>query len=763
MFCENFRVGSCSIMIKNKHSLLVGLSLLVLGFSGLIAQILLVRELTATFSGNELSLGIILGNWLLGTAMGSLWARRVNRRSVALLISFHLLLPLLLYVQVYLARTAKSFLGFPFYELLSPGSIFLISFLALIPYSFLCGFGFVFLSKLYVQKKEKRIGKAYLLETIGATGGGLLSYLLVRFLAPFQICALLGILNTAMAFSIGALWLKNLLRTAFTFILLLAQVLFLFTGSKALEKISAQRQWKGRHLVEYEHSLYGNISVIEEEGEYNIYENGELFFSSANKEAEEENVHLSLLQHPFPKKILFIGGGLGYIEEILKHPIEKVDYVQLDPQLIQINKNFLSPSQKRTLTNSKVNIHLTDARAFIRTSMERYDVVILNLPDPVSLQINRVYTKEFFQEVGRILNKRGIFVLHIFSSSVYLNPQLIRYNISVYNTLKAVFPYTLIIPGENLYLFASFSPILTYKINTLEKRWEERRIVNKYFTLYHLWNKIDLQKIDYVKRSLKRIKSIPLNMDFHPVSFYYYLIVHNSFFYPSHTYLLEKLSTIKMTHILLFSLLLLFFLQLRKTGISQASKLCIFTSGFAGLSLETVILLCFQIIYGYIYSQIGMIIACFMAGLGMGSYLSSKRLASRKFCAQRALSKLELSISAYALLLPFIFSSLSKPEVGKGVGLFFFLSGVIGTCVGAEYPLANHLLLKEKDVGGKVEKAVGTVYSADLLGGLSGAILTSLFLIPLLGIFSTCTIVAMSNLMTLILISRASSYDRPFC
>jgi len=52
----------------NKH---FSVAILAKGFSGLVAQILLLRELLIVFSGNELSIGIILANWLILGAIGS--------------------------------------------------------------------------------------------------------------------------------------------------------------------------------------------------------------------------------------------------------------------------------------------------------------------------------------------------------------------------------------------------------------------------------------------------------------------------------------------------------------------------------------------------------------------------------------------------------------------------------------------------------------------------------------------------------------------
>ena len=765
----------------HKKSFLFPLSIICLGFSALIGQVVLIRELTTTFQGNELSLGIALGSWLLGTALGTYLSKRPISKikdKISFIIILQILISFLLYSQLFLARTIKTFAHIPFYELVNPLFIFFSCLLTLCPLSFICGFAFVLLCKIYPVKSakggaaeplfnrvnasqketSKKIGQAYILEAAGATIGGILfSYLLIKYFHSFQIAALLGILNLCLAFLLAIFYrpLKKAL-IPLSFILFLANIVFLFAGSNYLQRTSAEKQWQGKKLIEYKDSIYGNIAVIKKGEQFSIYGSGGLFFTTADKEFEEELIHLSLLQHPLPESVLLIGGGISHIEELFKYSLKRVNYVELDPLLIKTNQKFLSRPQKQILQNPRVNIHFTDGRFFVKNCRQKYDVIILNLPDPSTLQINRFYTREFFEEISKILNRKGVFSLHISSSAVYLNPQVARYNSSVYQTIRKVFPYTAIIPGEVLYIIASPANIPTSDIKILAQRWKQRNLTTKYFTFYHLYDKFDPEKIDYVLKSLRKAGKTQINLDFHPISFYYNLIVYNSFFHPRQTGFWEAISGIGREIIFIFLLILYLFIRWKKINIFSASKLCIFTTGFAGLCLETVILLSFQILYGYIYAKIGIIIAAFMLGIAVGAWLSTKSLARSN--PQKTLAKLEFSVFVYALILPLLLFAVSKIGILLEGGIFFLLAAIIGGLLGAEFPVINYLFLsRKKELTSQIEKSVGAIYAADLLGGFSGAILTSVFLIPILGIFSTCLIVAMLNLMTFLLIRSNSN------
>ena len=89
-------------------------AILVKGFSGLVAQILLLRELLIVFSGNELSIGIILANWLILGAFGSYVLGRRAERSKYPLEAFTvitILFSLSLLTAIYLTRILKVAMG----------------------------------------------------------------------------------------------------------------------------------------------------------------------------------------------------------------------------------------------------------------------------------------------------------------------------------------------------------------------------------------------------------------------------------------------------------------------------------------------------------------------------------------------------------------------------------------------------------------------------------------------------------------------------
>ncbi len=183
-------------------------------------------------------------------------------------------------------------------------------------------------------------------------------------------------------------------------------------------------------------------------------------------------------------------------------------------------------------------------------------------------------------------------------------------------------------------------------------------------------------------------------------------------------------------------------------------------AGFSQAAIQIAILFSFQIIYGYLYFKLGLLFTFFMLGLAIAGWLAGRQ-DSGDDRLRRKFIFLQLSIAIYAFLFPaaVILLSLAKPNYAYwfGANIFFpalsFLSGLQG---GALFVLANKVYLKPRLLhlaSGEVRNdekgagaSAGLTYGLDLLGSCAGAILTAVFMIPVLGLAQTCLIIGLFNL-----------------
>jgi spermidine synthase len=175
--------------------------------------------------------------------------------------------------------------------------------------------------------------------------------------------------------------------------------------------------------------------------------------------------------------------------------------------------------------------------------------------------------------------------------------------------------------------------------------------------------------------------------------------------------------------------------------LSNLSLSAIFVAGFTSIFLEMIIVLSFQIFYGYIYSKIGLILTLFMLGLALGAFLMQKRASQKRINFKNLIliQFFQVALVSFLLFLIIYFSRISPPEllVECFLLLVITLCGIIG---GMEFTLANHLFLEKRSV-----KKVGTGYSVDLFGSSLSSILASAILIPLLGIPATLMMILVIN------------------
>ena len=683
------------------------LPVLALGFSDMITQIILLRETISIFYGNELVIGIILANWMLITGAGSWLGKfsdRIKQKDIFLVfvLIFLAILPIII---IFLLSVLKSVL-FPTGSMLSIIHVLYISFIILLPFCLLSGFLFTFLSYFISEKYSSNlISKVYSWEAIGHILGGLFfSFILVYYFKTFQSLIFLMAIDLAVSFIISLnLKMKGWIKY---FITALTLILLFLTIHIDLDTVSKKLLFKDQELVLNENTPYGNLVITKSGEQLNFFENNSLLFTTRNIIENEEDVHYAMVQHPDPQDVLLVSGGIsGTIGEILKYNVNKIDYIEINPRLVEIGKNY-----NKELENEKINIIKQDARLFIKYNPNRYDVILLNLSEPTTAQINRFYTIDFFRELKKILNERAVVSLSLMSTANYVSEEARQINSVLYNTLKQIFKYILVVPGKKNYYLVS-----DHELNiNIARLIEEKSIDNVYVNQYYIDDRLLEDRSKFILENLD--KNTRINKDFTPVSYYQQLRYWLSYF--------------KINYWILGGIILIIFIIL----ISRLNiyNFGLFTGGFAASSIEVILLIGFQVLYGYVYHATGIIITLFMAGLAFGA-LFMHRLFPVNI---KNYTRIQFGIGVYTILLPFILLFLKSvtfhPLLLKVI--FYIIAFNIAILFGMLFSFAS-----------KIQKAgisivTGEAYSADMFGAALGALLMSALIIPLLGLVNAAII-----------------------
>jgi len=736
----------------------IGLAVFVAGSTSLLLQVLLTRELLVSFFGNELCIGLILMDWLLLVALGAALAGRFLdklRPSFALLAGSELLLGLILPVQIYLARTVGGYSTLFPGQIVDPISMILLSAAVLAPGCLLLGAQFAWCCRLFGgdEKSEStaNIAAVYVLEAVGSIVGGVLFHFwLADNLQTMRIVLVLALLNAVAALIVSSHLTRDRPRqicrgigAVLTIILLLAVVTM---WANRLERVTTARRWPGFELVASRHTRYGNVAVTRLNHQLNIFHDNLLMFTSQDQLATEELAHLVMLQHPDPQAVLIMGGGLaGLIGEVLKHQPARVDYVELDRQAVGVIASELPEWLRAPLHDDRVNIIYADALAYLRgTNTTRYDVIINNVGDPMTAVLNRFHTRQAFAQAAAHLKSPGIYCTSLSYPQTHLSGPRRMLHASVYSALQNSFPQVLALPDGRIYYLAAADPhSLTIDAQLLAERLTARNIQTSYITPYFLQTLMVPFQRELLKDSLAQV-SAPVNDDFRPITYYYFLRLWIQQFVPGSVEIKPT-----PTHILSATLGLLA-LCIISAGLAwwggssatrrRAIAAAIAVTGIIEMSMQLVIIFSFQVIAGSLFYQIGILMTLFMVGLATGGYTARRLVTSRRGGAIMLTATL-VGLEVASALMPSILTWLATHRQLASVVLGV-CAAIFGTLGGLGYPAAVEVCA----VRGGHARAGASLYASDLSGAALGALVVSTVIIPVAGLGYTCLILAVLSL-----------------
>ncbi|HUL23399.1 MAG TPA: fused MFS/spermidine synthase [Thermodesulfobacteriota bacterium] len=750
-------------------------SLLIQGLSGIIAQVVLMRELLVSFHGNELTLGIILANWLILVGIGSFVIGKIENveRSTELFGLFQLVFAVAFPLTLYLCRIFRNILLFTPGEGLGLGAIFYSSLLILLPITLPQGALFTCGCRLYsrtIREDISSIGRVYALESTGAVAGGVLvTFFLIQHLHSFEIALIIS-LTTALV-SIFLVWPKpRSPHPAFQRTLWILAILFslvfayslLSQTSNAVHQSSLHSQWRDLNVIYNGNSIYGNTTVTKKDEQFTFFVNGipTLTTPVPDTASIEDFVHFPMLFHDKPESLLILSGGAGgMIHEILKYPVKRVDYVELDPLLLELVQKFPTPLTQSEISDPRVRVQYTDNRFFVKRTQDRFDLIFVGLSAPQDLQTNRLFTSEFFSVARGKMNPGGIIVLSLPGSLTYISPELRDLNGCILDTLRRIFRAVRVIPGDTTLFLASDSSELDRVtaadlVGRVEKRKIKTSLFNKgyvEFRLHEQWEKWFLESIER--------REIRINSDFRPVGVFLSLSYWNALFSPSLAVIFKWFEgfslRISISVLILFTLLMAALFLKRPRVSRQSIPYAIFTTGLSGMIFNLAVIFTFQTFYGYLYHQIGLLIAVFMVGVALSSFTMTQRLEGTQKGAHLFVG-IEMAIILFSFLFPFVFSLLSpyleKTDAPRLVyPLFLIMSFFSGACIGFQFPLASKIYFALPGKEGTLGQTAGLLYGADLLGGFLGGFWGGVLLLPVLGLKESCFMMGLIKISSLAL------------
>ncbi len=680
----------------------MALTVFIIGMSGILMQTLLMRKLLSVLSGNELHLGLTLSIWLLSSGIGALIGRRIKREILPVFLFITGIISPLSFVLIDLIRPLSHFI--PGENLSLVRAIFWI-FLIVSPVSLL--YGLLFSSSLIRWNKGPVV---FAVEAFGAFAGGLLFvYIFSGRINSLWTSFFAGFISFFTGF-----WLSK--KKGLLILLILYPLIYL-----AAINIQAL-QWSPFKLHEIHESRYQEIVILSDNSHKTLYTGGRFFYSYPDYLRDETDVHTAMTLHGAAGKILLIGGMLPALREFLRYPVQVIDLIEMDPLIIKTFKGILSRDDRLYLEDRRLRIIIGDPRFIIKKLSERYDLIVLNTPEPVTALSSRFYSIEFFREIKRLLKDDGILFMRLSSAHGYISRPLQRLNGTIYNSLKEVFPYCYVSSEEYGIMIASRSPV-DLNPSSLVKRFIERKIPFNYFEPGLFYDIFSPLKTEMVNRRFSQVREI--NSDSAPVAYLYNLL----FWSYSEGGILRNILSIKDKGIIF---ILIFIFGTASFLLKRSVYYTIFTTGYTTMSFSIILILLYQTSYGYIYERIGLLTSLFMLGLAGGSWLFSK---------EKSLKALRFSEFLFVCL---ILLSIYLMKYELSFYLASLLSGFIG---GLQFSISSNILRDR-------QYHSAFLYAIDLGGSFIGAFLTTIYLVPLMGTGNSFFILVIIKIVSLVFILK---------
>ncbi|UCF35727.1 MAG: hypothetical protein JSU96_12910 [Acidobacteriota bacterium] len=727
----------------------MNLLLAAVGFTSILGQVVILRELGVAFYGVELIYLLSLGIWLFWTSMGALVFGRREVPSERLVIALFPTFGLLLFLDLIFIRGIRTLFGGIPGTYLGIGSQLAALTLAILPLAILLGLQFQWVAKYSVRSGGTLAG-AYAVESVGGLVGGITATLLMTL--GFQnftagiLCALAGCSAPILVRKWPRVGVKRRYQLFWALLFTLPPALLL-PLSGALDRRLTRINHP--HLVETRDSPYSRITITEYQGQYAVYENDILTFETETF-GGEELVSLAALSHPSPRQILVIGGGSeGIVAESLKQEPDQVLYLELNSVLLELFERVLPPEFTAPLKDRRVKVVEADPRKFL-DQLSCQDLILVGMPPPDSGLSNRYFTQQFFKACAPLLNEQGIVAIRLGTAGNVWTELSLQRNAAVVRALESVFPSVLVFPGESLVILASRSPLPqdpAILVGRLHKRGIQNRLVTEPYLHYLLTN----DRFEQVRRQLSQALATANSDDF-PVCYRFSNLIWLSKFAPA--LINSDLARFASPGTAFFlAVLAAGVIWLAGRGSQRISGvLLVFLAGLSGMIGETVLVLQYQTTSSVLFQNLGLVLTLFMLGLAVGAW-AVNRVSSRLGQESGLPPRLGAGLCASLLVLNLMLATALRVFGINSLVLISFLLFLLGTLTAAIFAFVSLLGYREQT------RAVSPLYSADLAGGCLGSMATGLILVPFFGLSLSLFLVALLVLPALPLVARLKGRD----
>jgi len=384
--------------------------------------------------------------------------------------------------------------------------------LAMLPTALIFGFNFPVVTLLFAARDSAgghsaAVGRAYAANTLGAIIGAVVTgFWLMPRLGSFRVVALAAGVNVVLALALDlssdAPGLRRMAGAAVN-LALAALLIAAWSGTfydRAMAQFGTVLYWdlyEGKlTLAETAATtdipyavdgLNSSVSVARTEDYIALRNNGKVDASNRDQTTQLLVGHLGPIFHSAPRRVLVIGFGSGMtVSAVARYSeIERIDCVEIEPAVIGAAP-YLEKLNRGVLRDPRVHVTLDDARNFLLTTRDSYDIIISEPSNPWIAGVSALFTQEYYRAALHRLRPGGIFVQWVQAYSLY--PEDLR---MVLATFVPQFPYVTLWHGDSpdLLLLARAQPLseeaarVAWRLDRFRALWSDPGLREDYESL----------------------------------------------------------------------------------------------------------------------------------------------------------------------------------------------------------------------------------------------------------------------------------------
>lgn len=387
------------------------LSVLLIAACGLIYELIAGTLASYLLGDSVLQFSTVIGTYLFAMGIGSWLSKFLKAPLVSRFVTIELMVGV-----VGGFSSSALFLAFAYTHAFQ-----LVLYLVVMAVGILVGLEIPLLMRILQGQFEFRdlVANVLTFDYLGALAASIAFPLwLVPKLGLVRAALLFGLVNAGVALWSTFLFRDRLpavksLRASCVVVLLL-----LGTGMIASDRIAATAddQLYADDIIFERNTPYQRIVVTRWKDDLRLFLNSHLQFSSRDEyRYHEALIHPGLASLPTARKALVLGGGDGLaVRELLKYPnLESITLVDLDPEMTRLFTTHpaLMPLNGGAFKNPRVHVINADAFVWLDQTQDMFDFAVVDLPDPTSFSLGKLYTTAFYRLLRKHVSETGLTVV----------------------------------------------------------------------------------------------------------------------------------------------------------------------------------------------------------------------------------------------------------------------------------------------------------------------------------------------------------------